>query len=74
MEKTPMEQEPSQNQIQMKSEQTKQINGFIAIHENGELSQSVVQDWLDKLPEDKRKDAKYELECGIGTNFEDLPQ
>lgn len=64
----------SLKQIGMRSEETEQINKFIKMHYNGKLTQSIVQDWLVKLPKNKRKDAKYELEYGIAETFKNLPQ
>jgi len=65
-------QEATQKQVQMKS-QTEQINEFIEMYGNAELTQQVVQDWIDSFPEDEKEDVKYALECGIGENVEKLP-
>ncbi|MFA6027857.1 MAG: hypothetical protein WC752_02940 [Patescibacteria group bacterium] len=53
---------------------TEQINGMILLYQDKKLTKKLVNDWLDTIPEDKRKDAAYQLEIGLSHGIDNLPE
>ena len=56
------------------SSSTEAINAMIDLRDDGKLTQKMVKDWLEKIPQGERMDASYELELGLALRIEDLPQ
>jgi hypothetical protein len=53
---------------------TKQINDLLELRQNGQLTKSAAQTWLNSLPETQRADAIYELEEALSEKIDELPE
>ena len=63
-----------QSYEQLRSSLTEQINNLIIQYQKKELTQKLVNEWLETIPAEKRKDAVNQLEEGLSYRIINLPE
>ena len=53
---------------------TEKIKTLYKIFENGKLTQTIVNKWLNELPKEEQDDAKYALESALFEEVKNLPE
>jgi len=52
---------------------TEGINKLISLYYDNKLTQQCVHAWLETVPEDKKSEARRQLEIGLSETIESLP-